>query len=111
MSRQRLEAAEEAPRCEFTPKERSSVTRKFHAELQASDRMSAHYEASKKGHKFTITYNPLATLNPICWSVCINRKWVSGNSPTVFDALECIAQKIAHKELDKRLAAMEEEGE
>lgn len=108
MAKQRLEA-DNTPRCEFTPKEKGSITRKFYAELKETDKAKAHHAASKRGHRFTLDYNPLATENRICWSVCVNRRWVSGNSGTLFDALECIAQKIANKELDKRLAAEEEE--
>lgn len=99
---------ESAPRVEFTPKEKGSITRKFHAELKETNKAKAHYAASKRGHKFTLDYNPLAESKRICWSVCVNRRWVSGNSGTLFDALESIAQKIANKELDKRLAAEEE---
>lgn len=101
MARKQLEA--EAPRCEFSPKEKGAITRKFLAELKESDRLSAHYRASKHGHKLYLDYNPLATEKPICWSVCVNRRWVSGNAVTVFDALDYIAQKISNKELDKRL--------
>jgi hypothetical protein len=103
--------SEDTPRIEFTPKERGSITRKFHEQLTATARASAHFSASKRGHKYKLDYNPLAKDAPICWSVCVNRHWVCGNSSTVFDALECIAHKIAHKELDKRLAAMENEEE
>ena len=108
MPPRRLEA-EEKPRCEFTPKEKGRITREFYAELKESDRMSAHYAATKRGHKVTMHWNPLATDKPICWSVCINRKLVCGNSGTLFDALDCIAQKISNKEYDKRLAAIGDE--
>lgn len=102
----RQKHTEEKPRCEFTPKERGSITRKFMALLKDSDKTEAHIAASKRGHRYTVDYNPLAVNQPICWSVCVNRHWVSGNSPSVFDALESIAQKIANKELDRRMETM-----
>lgn len=94
-------------RVEFSPAEKSRITREFYKDVKAKVRTGGEYAASKGGFKFALEFDPMtSTVN---WKVCIYRTWVDGNAGDVFHALASICARIENRELDKRTARLGEE--
>lgn len=96
-------------RFEFSPREKSRITIAFYADVKATNRQEAHYAGMKRGYKFKLDWNSLATDNPVLWHVCLYRRWVSGNARDVYHALAAIGYKIDSKEIDHRCEQMLED--
>ena len=89
----------------FSVRDRSLILKALHS--------AGAWEGSRKGFMVHFTLDRHAPKGQeLAWGVCINRRWIQDTTSTVFDAVQCIEQKVNNKEWDARvekLAAMEEE--
>ncbi len=100
MTREKLKSVDfssQNDRVLFTIKDRSVITR----ECLHSDEHS--WKGSRRGFSIVIQYNaaePAATR--INWQVCLKRKWHEGFCAMISDAMACVEQKVANRDLDAR---------